>query len=180
MGSPVTGLVEVTYIETSHVKVGAAQTSTHWRTAIVSFSARTLLPIGLLLSLGSGCAHRPDTSPPTAPASPVVTAEDLDRQPGQPIEQALMGRFPGVTVSHTPDGGVSVRIRGTTSIRASNEPLYVIDGVEIQAGPGGSLRGINPHDIATIEVVKDPAGEAMYGVRGANGVIIIKTKRPDQ
>ena len=52
--------------------------------------------------------------------------------------------------------------------------------VEIQAGPGGSLSGINPHDIATIEVVKDPAGEAMYGVRGANGVIIIKTKRPDQ
>ena len=47
-------------------------------------------------------------------------------------------------------------------------------------GPGGSLIGINPHDIATIEVVKDPAGEAMYGVRGANGVIIIKTKRPDQ
>ena len=147
---------------------------------MVSFSARTLLPIGLFLGLGSSCAHGHGTSSPTASANPVVTGEDLDRQPGQPIEQALMGRFPGVTVSRTPDGGVSVRIRGTTSIRASNEPLYVIDGVEIQPGPGGSLRGINPHDIATIEVVKDPAGEAMYGVRGANGVIIIKTKRPDQ
>src|SRR2546430_13190404 len=97
VGSPVTGLVEVTYIETSNVKVGADQTSTHWRTAIVSFSGRTLLPIGLLLGLGSGCAHHPGTSPPTASASPVVTAEDLDRQPGQPIEQALMGRLPGVT-----------------------------------------------------------------------------------
>ncbi|PYO29715.1 MAG: hypothetical protein DMD73_00815 [Gemmatimonadetes bacterium] len=64
--------------------------------------------------------------------------------------------------------------------RGSNEPLYVIDGVEIEPGPGGSLTGINPRDIATIEVVKDPAGEAMYGVRGANGVIIIRTKRPDQ
>ena len=145
-----------------------------------AFASRTLLPMGLLLSLGAGCAHRLDTSPPTGSASPVITGEDLDRQPGQPIEQALMGRFPGVTVSRTPDGGVSVRIRGTTSIRGSSEPLYVIDGVEIQAGPGGSLTGINPHDIATIEVVKDPAGEAMYGVRGANGVIIIKTKRPDQ
>jgi TonB-dependent SusC/RagA subfamily outer membrane receptor len=109
-----------------------------------------------------------------------VTAEDIERQPGQPIEQVLMGRFPGVTVTRTADGGVSVRIRGTTSIRGSNEPLYVIDGVEIQPGPGGSLVGINPNDIASIEVIKDPAGEAMYGVRGANGVIVITTKRPNQ
>src|SRR5207237_9568194 len=104
----------------------------------------------------------------------------IDRHPGQPIEQVLMGRFPGVTVPRAPDGAVSVRIRGTTSIRGSNEPLYVIDGVEIEPGPGGSLTGINPHDIATIEVVKDPAGEAMYGVRGANGVIVIDTKRREQ
>jgi len=110
----------------------------------------------------------------------VVTAEDIDRQPGQPIEEVLMNRFPGVTVTRAPDGTLSVRIRGTTSLHGSNEPLYVIDGVEIQPGSRGSLAGINPRDIATIEVVKDPAGEAMYGVRGANGVIVIKTKRPDQ
>ncbi|OLE56296.1 MAG: hypothetical protein AUG74_19545 [Bacteroidetes bacterium 13_1_20CM_4_60_6] len=110
----------------------------------------------------------------------MVTAEDIDRQPGQPIEELLMGRFPGVMVTRAADGTLSVRIRGTTSIRGSNEPLYVIDGVEIQPGPGGSLAGINPRDIATIEVVKDPAGEALYGVRGANGIILIKTKRPDQ
>jgi TonB-dependent SusC/RagA subfamily outer membrane receptor len=90
----------------------------------------------------------------------------------------LTGRFPGVEVMPTANG-VAVRIRGFTSILGSNEPLYVIDGVEIQPGPGGALTGINPHDIASIEVVKDPVGEAMYGVRGANGVIIIKTKRPD-
>ena len=108
-----------------------------------------------------------------------MTAEDIERQPGQPIEQVLMGRFPGVTVTRTADGGVAVRIRGTTSIRGSNEPLYVIDGVAIQPGPGGSLSGINPHDIASIEVVKDPVGTAIYGVRGANGVIVIKTKRRD-
>ena len=143
------------------------------------FATRTLLPIGLLVGLGASCVHRHDTNPPTAPPSSVVTAEDIDRQPGQPIEQVLMGRFPGVTVTRTSDGGVAVRIRGTTSIRGSNEPLYVIDGVEIQAGPGGSLSGINPHDIASIEVVKDPVGTAIYGVRGANGVIVIKTKRRD-
>jgi len=143
-------------------------------------SIRTPFLLGLLMGLGAACVHRHDTTPPTAPPSPVVTADDIDRQPGQPIEQVLMGRFPGVMVIRAADGSVSVRIRGTTSIRGSNEPLYVIDGVEIQPGPGGSLTGINPHDIATIEVVKDPAGEAMYGVRGANGVIIVKTKRPDQ
>jgi TonB-dependent SusC/RagA subfamily outer membrane receptor len=143
-------------------------------------STRTLLPMGLCVSLGAACVHRHDTNPPTAAGSPVVTAEDIDRQPGRPIEEVLMARFPGVTVTRAPDGGVAVRIRGTTSIHGSNEPLYVIDGVEIQPGPGGSLAGINPRDIATIEVVKDPAGEALYGVRGANGIILIKTKRPDQ
>jgi len=147
---------------------------------MIWFASRTLLSTGLFLGLGGACVHRNKTNTPVAPAGSVLTAEDIDRQPGQPIEQVLMGRFPGVMVTRAADGSVSVRIRGTTSLRGSNEPLYVIDGVEIQAGPGGSLSGINPHDIATIEVVKDPAGEAMYGVRGANGVIIIKTKRPDQ
>ncbi len=146
---------------------------------MTALPSRDVLLPAFLLGLGSGCVHRSGTGPPSAPSGSIVTAEDIERQPGQPIEQVLMGRFPGVTVTRTSDGGFAVRIRGTTSIRSSNEPLYVIDGVEIQAGPGGSLTGINPHDIASIEVVKDPAGEAMYGVRGANGVIIIKTKRPD-
>ena len=141
-------------------------------------SRDVLLPV-FLLGLGSGCVHRSGTSPPSAPSGSIVTAEDIERQPGQPIEQVLMGRFPGVTVTRTSDGGVAVRIRGTTSIHGSNEPLYVIDGVAIQPGPGGSLSGINPHDIASIEVVKDPVGTAIYGVRGANGVIVIKTKRRD-
>lgn len=91
-----------------------------------------------------------------------------------------MSRFPGVVVTRAPDGGLSVRIRGTTSIHGSNEPLYVIDGMAIRPGPGGSLEGINPYDIESIEVLKDAASTTMYGMRGANGVIVIKTKRPDQ
>jgi TonB-dependent starch-binding outer membrane protein SusC len=146
---------------------------------MTSLSTRASLPLGLLLSLGTACAHHAATPAAEPPApSATVTSEDLERQPGRPIEEVLMGRFPGVTVTRTSDGGVSVRIRGTTSIRASSEPLYVLDGVEIEPGPNGSLAGINPFDIASIEVVKDPAGEAMYGVRGANGVIIVKTKQP--
>jgi TonB-dependent SusC/RagA subfamily outer membrane receptor len=79
-------------------------------------------------------------------------------------------------VTRTPDGGVAIRIRGNSSISANMEPLYVIDGVEIQPGPGGALTGINPHDIASIEVLKDAASLAYYGLRAANGVILIKTK----
>ena len=144
---------------------------------MISFSSRTLLSVGLGLGLVSACRHSggSKTSPP-APST--VTSEDLDRQPGKPIEEALMGRFPGVEVTRTAGGGIAVRIRGTTSITGSNEPLYVVDGIPIQAGPNGTLTGINPYDIATIQVLKDPAETAIYGMRGANGVIVIKTKRP--
>jgi TonB-dependent SusC/RagA subfamily outer membrane receptor len=146
----------------------------------MSFSKRAAPPIGLLVSLGAGCVHRSEAPPPVASPSAIVTSEDLARQPGQPIEQVLMGRFPGVTVTRAPDGSIAVRIRGTTSIRGSTEPLYVIDGVEIEPGANGSLTGINPHDIASIQVLKDAAETSLYGVRGANGVIVIKTKSPGQ
>jgi TonB-dependent SusC/RagA subfamily outer membrane receptor len=145
-------------------------------------SSSTLAPVGLglLSAFVVACAHHSGTAATSPHPRSMATAEDLDRQPGQPIEEVLMGRFPGVTVTRTVDGGVSVRIRGTTSILGNNEPLYVIDGVAIEPGPGGSLSGINPHDIASIEVLKDPAETAVYGLRGANGVLVIKTKRPDQ
>ena len=147
------------------------------------FSLRALLLAGLL----SGCAHAggtgqgdvenaPDQS---RPRGRTVTAEDIERAPGKPIEELLMSRFPGVQVTRAPDGSIAIRIRGTTSIHGSNEPLYVIDGVPIRPGPGGVLAGINPYDIESIEVLKDPASTTMYGVRGANGVIVITTKRLD-
>src|SRR5216684_2129462 len=158
----------------------AVQTSKPRRTRTTSSSLPARVGLGLLIACATGCGHRSGTAPANPSPRPMVTAEDLNRQPGQPIEQVLMGRFPGVTVMRTADGGVAVRIRGTTSIRGNSEPLYVIDGVAIEPGPGGSLTGINPHDIASIEVLKDPAETTEYGLRGANGVIVIKTKRPDQ
>jgi TonB-dependent SusC/RagA subfamily outer membrane receptor len=158
----------------------AVQTSKPRRTRTTSSSLPARVGLGLLIACAAGCGHRSGTAPARPSPRTIVTAEDLDRQPGQPIEQVLMGRFPGVTVIRTVDGGVAVRIRGTTSIRGNSEPLYVIDGVAIEPGPGGSLTGINPHDIASIEVLKDPAETSAYGLRGANGVIVIKTKRPDQ
>ena len=77
------------------------------------------------------------------------------------VEKILAGRVAGVTVSRAPDGGLAVRIRGVSSIHGNNEPLYVLDGMPIAAGPGGSLQGINPHDIESIRVLKDPADTAM-------------------
>ena len=155
------------------------------------FSSRALLPVGVLVGLMSGCAHASktdqrnieDTPEQSLPRGSTVTAEDIERTPRKSIEEILMSRFAGVLVGRTSDGRLVVRIRGATSIHGSNEPLYVIDGIPIWPGPGGSLFGINPYDIESIQVLKDPASTTMYGVRGANGVIVIKTKqpkRPDQ
>ena len=154
-------------------------------------SPRVLLSAALLAALAAGCAsggRKSDggdttssprqNSPDASAQSSTLTSKDLDRAPGQPIEQNL-NRFPGVVVNRTADGGISVRIRGAASSRGS-EPLYIIDGVPIQPSPSGSLSGINPSDIASIQVLKDAASTTMYGSRGANGVVIIKTKKPGQ
>jgi len=155
---------------------------------MATYSPRAL-SCALVISVASGCASggpaRPiDTSGPSgAPSVPqpgtTVTGEDIDRAGAtdDAIEKTLASKVPGLLVTRTPDGGVAIRIRGNTSIGGNLEPLYVIDGMSIQPGPGGALVGINPHDIASIEVLKDAASLAYYGVRAANGVILIKTKQ---
>jgi TonB-dependent SusC/RagA subfamily outer membrane receptor len=143
-----------------------------------SLSPRALLRLGLLVGLTAGCAHPQKTSP-TPSHIPTVTAADIERSPGDPIEKVLAGRVSGVALMRRPDGGIAVRIRGTTSVNGNTEPLYVIDGLPIVPGPGGSLTGINPYDIESIKVLKDPIDISEYGIRGANGVILITTKRPD-
>ncbi len=99
-------------------------------------------------------------------------------------EQLITAKVPGVQVVTTnePGGGMSLRIRGGTSINASNEPLFVVDGVPLQVGGGVSagrnpLNFLNPNDIESISVLKDASATAIYGSRGANGVVIITTKR---
>ena len=151
----------------------------------MSFSPRVAVRCGLLAGLISGCASgNAALTDPTANAAPrnpnIVTAEDLDRTPVESIERTLAAKVPGLMISHTADGSIAIRIRGNTSIQGSNEPLYIIDGTPVLSGPGGSLTGINPKDIASIEVLKDAASTSFYGVRGANGVIVIKTKNAAQ
>lgn len=141
------------------------------------------LPVGvLLLTALAACSSHPkktgDLGPPVKTAA--VTAEDIDRAPGQPIEQQLMARVPGIIVERTPSGDLAIRIRGGSSAFGNNEPLYVVDGLAVQPNSDGGLAGINPYDIASIEVLKDPSSLTMYGSRGANGVIVIKTKRSNR
>jgi TonB-dependent SusC/RagA subfamily outer membrane receptor len=149
--------------------------------------ARSLLSLALILGLLPACAHgerarkgEAATAPESLAPASTVTSSDLRRHPGEPIERVLAARVPGAWITRTADGGIAVLIRGATSIHGSNAPLYILDGVAIQPGPGGSLTGVNPYDIDSIEVLKDATSTSMYGVRGANGVIVIKTKRPGQ
>ena len=144
---------------------------------MTSSYSRVLPPLVLAAALISGCSSGSRSAETAPPPKDDVTAEDIQRQPGQSIEDYLKGRVAGVTVVRGSDGGISVRIRGATSFYGSDEPLYVVDGVAFPPGPGGALTGIDPYDIESINVLKDPADTAMYGMRGANGVIVIRTKR---
>lgn len=105
-----------------------------------------------------------------------VSGRDLDKTPVTGADQMLQGRVSGLQLTQSdgqPGSSTSIRIRGTNSINSGNEPLYVVDGF---AGVG-NLSSINPNDIQSIEVLKDASSTAIYGSRGANGVILITTKK---
>src|SRR5690606_3239847 len=117
-----------------------------------------------------------------------VTTKDIERTVNTAVEQALQGRAAGVYVTQNtgaPGGGVSVNIRGVNSIGGTNQPLYVIDGVQVQpsavsygnTSSTNPLAGLNPSDIESMEVLQGPSATAIYGSRGTNGVIMITTKR---
>ncbi|MDF7814839.1 TonB-dependent receptor [Hymenobacter sp. YC55] len=105
-----------------------------------------------------------------------ISAEQVAETPIARADQILQGRVSGVQVTQTnsePGGNVSIRIRGTNSINTGNEPLFVVDGFP----GGGDLNSINPSDIESVEILKDASATAIYGSRGANGVVIITTKK---
>jgi TonB-dependent SusC/RagA subfamily outer membrane receptor len=156
--------------------------------------------VALALLAASGCAHSPAPvragpgADSVAADEPGASVPDLAGAGASPadsrtvdveamhgaggavrMEDLLVGRLAGVQVLSVP-GGVVVRIRGASTLMGVQEPLYVVDGMPIEPGPGGLL-AISPGDIATIEVLKDAASTSYYGVRGANGVVIIRTRR---
>lgn len=95
-----------------------------------------------------------------------------------PIVKLLRSRSPGLLVTRTSSGDIAVQlIQGPTSFYGSTQPLYLLDDVPFSAGPGGALTGVNPYDIESIKALKRPEDIGIYGVRGANGVIVITTKK---
>lgn len=120
-----------------------------------------------------------------------VKSEDIDKSSLQDPISVLQGRAAGVQVisnSGAPGGGMSIKVRGNSSLNSGNSPLYVIDGVPVESSMLSSLNGtenfglnpladINPGDIESVEILKDAASTAIYGSRAANGVIMITTKR---
>lgn len=103
-----------------------------------------------------------------------IKPEEITSIPTSNVTEMLEGRLPGVQIlsDNSPGGGTSIRVRGFGTIN-NNDPLVVVDGVPVSNG----LNGINPADIATIQILKDAASSSIYGSRAANGVVIITTKK---
>jgi TonB-linked SusC/RagA family outer membrane protein len=121
-------------------------------------------------------------------AQTTITAEQIGKTINTTVEQAIQGRSAGVFVTQNsgqPGGAMSINIRGLNSVNGTNEPLYVIDGVQSQPGfpsygPTSSVNpmaGLNPSDVETIDILQGPSATAIYGSRATNGVVLITTKR---
>ena len=124
-----------------------------------------------IVVVGYGSMKRKDITT----AVSVVSTNDIEERPIMSAAQAIQGRAAGIQVvqpSGTPGAGVTIRVRGATSVEASNEPLYVVDGL-----PTNDISSISPNDIQSMQVLKDASSAAIYGARAANGVVLITTKR---
>ncbi|MEJ7812491.1 MAG: SusC/RagA family TonB-linked outer membrane protein [Gemmatimonadaceae bacterium] len=156
-------------------------------TAVADIALRPIaVRLSEVVSLGYGTSSRQDVSS----AISSVSAEEIAGTPVAGLDAAIQGKMPGVQVvqnAGNPGNGISVRVRGPASLNAGNQPLYVVDGVPIlqenftQLGLGGqditAVTGLNPGEIATIDVLKDAAAAAIYGSRASNGVVLVTTKR---
>ena len=120
--------------------------------------------------IGYGSVRKADLAGSVA----VMDNKSFRDQPVARVEDALQGRVSGVSVmsSGVPGGAMKIRVRGSSSVSKSNDPLYVVDGIVRESG----LEGINPEDIQSMQVLKDASSTAIYGARGANGVVLVTTK----
>lgn len=150
-----------------------------YKTIEITINSKSIINVNMELDsaqldevvvVGYGTAKRSDLTG----ALSSVTSKDFDKQPLNDVSQALQGRAAGVQVTQTsgaPGGGYKIRIRGANSITGSNEPLYVVDGQFVD------ISTVNVNDIQSMEVLKDASATAIYGTRGANGVVLITTKK---
>lgn len=150
--------------------------------------------IGALVLILAGCGSSRNTAESDAGDRIAVGYGDQDRdavtgsvstldvetamreRPAKSLAELLRGRVSGVYVTAAPGGGLRIRIRGAMSFRGNASPLYILDGMPVQATSNGTVPMLNPYNIESITVLKDASSTAIYGSRGANGVIIITTK----
>ena len=182
---------EVTTLVVSYVGFGTMEVSISGKTTVDVALNSTGLNLNEVVVVGYGTARRRDVTGAVQSVKP----KDFNRGVIISPDQAIQGKAAGVMVisnSGQPGGATTVRIRGTSSIRSGNSPLYVIDGVPlsgssarpnpISTGIGSTpntnpINFVNPADIASVEILKDASATAIYGSRGANGVILITTKK---
>ena len=140
-------------------------------------NATHLLFMALLMgffTVIAGCSGSDSTRERTE--ANTVTGDEARRTPTVRLADLIQQRVPGINLTQTTEGHIKVRIRGVTSFTGDNQPLFVVDDVPVDPDPDGSLPGVTVHEIESIKVYKNPSDTARWGMRGANGVIVVKTK----
>ena len=142
---------------------------------------KQLPSLAVLGVLCAACGHpRAERAQPSAGIPLPRSATVQGVAPGEPtprtLDQMLAGKLSGVSVTPGPHGGIVVRMMGPTSFAGNEGPLFLVDGTQVEVSREGGLPWINPVDVESITALRNPSDIAIYGVRGANGVIVIKTK----
>ena len=131
--------------------------------------------LSLLIVAVAACASGPQTGQSAIERPPAPTEDARD----DGLVKLLRAGAPGLNITRTAKGEIAVHLmRGPSSFYSSNGPLYLVDDVPYTPSADGALVGINPYDIESIKALTKPEETAIYGVRGANGVIVIKLKKP--
>lgn len=167
MNVPESATLTISYIGYKTVNISAKDKNTAKITLVEDSKM-----IDEVVVVGYGVQRKSDVS--TSISS--VKAEQIAEVSASDFRQALAGKMPGVQVtqpSGDPEGSVSIRVRGISTVNAGSDPLYIIDGVPVERG----FANLNNNDVESVEVLKDASSAAIYGSRGSNGVIIITTKQ---
>lgn len=145
------------------------------RTVVDVISEEEALMLDAVVAIGYGSVRKRDLTT----AVSVVSTDDMKTRPVTEASGFIQGKVAGVQVMQTsglPGGGMTVRVRGASSISSSNDPLYVVDGVPVGTG-NYAIAYLSPNDIETMQILKDASSAAIYGSRAANGVVLITTRQ---
>jgi TonB-linked SusC/RagA family outer membrane protein len=169
----ITDIPENTVLQFSFVGMRTQEIAVGDQTTIDVILIEEAVEIEEVVAIGYGVARKRDLTGSIVS----ISGESLKTSPDYNPVKALQGKVPGLVMTNTGAAGGSptVRIRGVATVNASTNPLYVVDGMFVD-----NIDFVNPNDISSIEVLKDPSSLAIFGVQGANGVIIITTKRADK